>query len=398
MIVDSGVAGNNGVRDVPFTVTVKALPNGTPGVINGTSRIGRKVRSGLTSNPRIGNWRNPSGYASLHERATYNSFSYTLTDAFRQATSHTCATGAAVVQYSWQNQTLYGLASSVGAVPDVSSNMYNQAVTEALNKMTNSKLNLGVALAESGKSLSMIALKTVQVLQAFRQAKRGRFRNAARILSGLGPRTGGRKATAKNWLELQYGWMPLLSDIYGGYQALQRGMRENNQQFSVERTVTRPYPLPPRPLNATDWEISGTASVGVKVKIYSSVKSTTVDLVNSLGLINPLEIAWELVPFSFVLDWLLPVGNVLNALTASMGVSFRSGTVTKKFWCDVNWKFCQRDKTHAPTGLRPSGNLRKVCVNRTVLTGFPSPRLYVKSPFSALHIVNAIALLSQMRR
>jgi hypothetical protein len=33
----------------------------------------------------------------------------------------------------------------------------------------------------------------------------------------------------------------------------------------------------------------------------------------SLGLADPLSVAWELTPWSFVVDWFLPVGDYLNA-------------------------------------------------------------------------------------
>jgi hypothetical protein len=36
-------------------------------------------------------------------------------------------------------------------------------------------------------------------------------------------------------------------------------------------------------------------------------------LQRSLGLVNPAEIAWEVVPYSFVVDWFLPIGSYISA-------------------------------------------------------------------------------------
>ena len=44
-------------------------------------------------------------------------------------------------------------------------------------------------------------------------------------------------------------------------------------------------------------------------------------LANRLGLVNPLSVAWELVPFSFVVDWFSGVGNVLDGYTDLLGLS-----------------------------------------------------------------------------
>lgn len=45
---------------------------------------------------------------------------------------------------------------------------------------------------------------------------------------------------------------------------------------------------------------------------------------------SPWEIAWELVPFSFVVDWFFPVGDWLLSLDALKGVKSTWGTVTQR--------------------------------------------------------------------
>lgn len=42
-------------------------------------------------------------------------------------------------------------------------------------------------------------------------------------------------------------------------------------------------------------------------------------LANQLGLINPGTVAWEIVPFSFLVDWFIPVGAWLNSFTDILG-------------------------------------------------------------------------------
>ena len=41
---------------------------------------------------------------------------------------------------------------------------------------------------------------------------------------------------------------------------------------------------------------------------------------------NPLLTAWELVPYSFVVDWFIPIGDFLSQFSASHGLQYVSGT------------------------------------------------------------------------
>jgi hypothetical protein len=44
-------------------------------------------------------------------------------------------------------------------------------------------------------------------------------------------------------------------------------------------------------------------------------------LLSQLGLANPAAVAWELVPFSFVVDWFTDAGTFINSFTDFLGCS-----------------------------------------------------------------------------
>jgi hypothetical protein len=46
--------------------------------------------------------------------------------------------------------------------------------------------------------------------------------------------------------------------------------------------------------------------------------------------LDPLGIAWEAVPFSFVADWFLPIGDYLDALSVFNGISADKLTTVKR--------------------------------------------------------------------
>lgn len=57
-------------------------------------------------------------------------------------------------------------------------------------------------------------------------------------------------------------------------------------------------------------------------------ESATLKSSAALGITNPLATAWELIPYSFVLDWVIGVGEYLNNLDALVGIEeciIRSG-------------------------------------------------------------------------
>lgn len=60
-------------------------------------------------------------------------------------------------------------------------------------------------------------------------------------------------------------------------------------------------------------------------KLTAELSNSSWHAASQLDLVNPLSLGWELVPFSFVLDWFIPVGNMLEALTAHAGLVFVGG-------------------------------------------------------------------------
>jgi hypothetical protein len=57
----------------------------------------------------------------------------------------------------------------------------------------------------------------------------------------------------------------------------------------------------------------------VRLQATLLLTNPNLGLASRMGLVNPLSIAWEVVPFSFVVDWFLPVGNFLENLTSLAG-------------------------------------------------------------------------------
>jgi len=57
-------------------------------------------------------------------------------------------------------------------------------------------------------------------------------------------------------------------------------------------------------------------------------------LAKQLGLTNPVQVLWDAVPMSFVVDWFLPVNKYLSSFDASLGVTL--GPVVQSKSCQTS--------------------------------------------------------------
>jgi hypothetical protein len=117
----------------------------------------------------------------------------------------------------------------------------------------------------------------------------------------------------------------------------------------------------------------------------------------SLGLTNPATWVWEKIPWSFVVDWLLPIGAYLDSMDATLGWTFRAGSTTKRVSGSVSQYVTPIiDKgTYSEQAASAAGSYGYKSLGRTVLLTFPFPSKImnlIKNPLSTGHLANALAL------
>jgi len=271
-----------------------------------------------------------------------------------------------------------------------------RAEVDALLKLKDQNIDLGVAFAERSATARMVGDVATRIAKAYREARKRNFRKAA---SELGARY--RKSTS-NWLELQYGWKPLLSDVYGSCQALADSRYAPHQWQITVKGVSREeeYNFSKAFNGGAQFYYEDRYFFGSFVRLDYYPDNVFLIALSSLGLTNPLQIAWELVPYSFVVDWMLPIGDWLSSLDAANGYTFRGGSRS-----DLS----RRSRVVLPTtaggtlsGQTPEwnnmlgGKSRRVELNRVVYTSSPLPRPPVpKNPVSLGHMANGLSLLTE---
>jgi hypothetical protein len=224
---------------------------------------------------------------------------------------------------------------AVPAVGGLGEPLKNETLLKALVKTADVKGNLAVTLAEAQKTTDLILTSANRLYRAYRSFRRGDLKGVAQNLN-LSPRT-----VHKTWLEYKYGWTPLLMEVkgYAEYFA-QRNMGERPLRFTVRASVAKPLSYSRNLVmgffpGVTDHYQTRTVkgTVTGKVKLWLEVTNPNLVQLRELGLTNPLLVAWELVPFSFVFDWFCSVGDWLSGLTALHGLSVKKAMYsTEEDW------------------------------------------------------------------
>lgn len=275
-------------------------------------------------------------------------------------------------------------------------NLRNMAIDHGLENLRQNRMENGENVGQLKQTLHEIAGASITVARSYIALKNGRFRDLAKIL-GLNPKDvyGGRTLTDL-WLSIQYGWKPLLSDIHTGIGLATKGFRDPNSRFI--RAAGRAHDTHSKVQPYGDHEFRWDTNARFQAIYYYTVGNETLDGLDSLGLLNPLSIAWELVPFSFVADWFVPVGSFLSSLTASAGLNFTAGMVSRRV--DVDYYYRRKDPDLSDDRRWSSygtWHSRTKSFGREVLSSFPLPRVYANPhPFSTPHIASAISLIRNM--
>jgi hypothetical protein len=362
------------------------------------SAVVDKSRTPLRSGAFIDGWRYPTPHYATVSRCENVSGSHWWSLSFDE-------------RWTYQNGDTVAfrdLSLSTPSVANALSNLTDAAGTGALDKLNGTHIEAGIALLEAGKTFGHLASTAARLFGLLRAMKKGRFGEAADIL-GLNLSRRGTLGLARNWLEYQYAWRPLLMDVTAAYDIAQQGIdvpltisgvRDVKQAVDVTLTSNQPWDgTGIRQFQMKNLTVS--ATVGVKACIHAKVKSAELTRLKAFGLVNPASIAWELLPWSFLIDWALPVGEFLNACTAKFGLEFVSGTYSK---------YVHLDSTHTDMGVLatdyyvPKGytegsvRVQKLVMSRSVMTDFPTPVLYGRTSLATNKLVTAAALWRTLRR
>lgn len=225
---------------------------------------------------------------------------------------------------------------------------YGNLSNSVLSRLRDNKMELGTELAELRETSSYLARRSSDLFRGLLEIKKGNvFRGINKAVGNVRSKRSDRVASA--WLESQYAIKPLIYTVSDAFRLSQEGL-SNELLVSArdERTgISARHKWTGNTNNtilSNHWEAEST--VDLYLKLTARVVDPDLVAASQLGLDNPYGVAWELVPFSFVLDWVLPVGDFLNAFYGPKGLTFLGGYASIK--ARVNGKYSyQYDATRS---------------------------------------------------
>lgn len=312
--------------------------------------------------------------------------------------------------------------------------MESIAISQSYNQLKDSPVHLGMFLSTLPETLRFIAVAYRTFTKALRYLRKGQVIKAGKELiaankqfrpsdiKSMDRKLSKMKDTSKvdtdildvissKWLELQFAWGPLLQDVEGlikiaphlesasqmprvtGRRVL---LRQFADQSYTENVGSAPYG--PGLTNS----VSSTSETAVICRTDWTVGNPDLYMLSMLGLVNPLEVVWDKVPFSFVVDWFIPVGTWISAMTADAGLNYLGGSITSSSDCRI-------DVTSKPRQIvtntdvyetigQGSFSIREKDTQRGIFHSAPSLRLPpLRYPSTLWHAATGSALLYQTK-
>lgn len=274
---------------------------------------------------------------------------------------------------------------------------------------TKARANVGKADAEILVMLAELRKTFVTLLNP--------LNNLDRLLSNLQRARRGASRTlslinylASEWLKYRYGIMPILYDIQGIVKALERevgkGIRvaRGSESLSVER-VDPPATWAHGDIDTTYLD-TYTDLVEVRAGLVYSAELKVRDFLG-VNLRSIPSAGWELIPFSFVVDWLFNVQQFIAALSSFGLVDEKGGylvtTRTKTASRATIGSTVARNPTASTLERGCSGTRTIIERVKTRITGCPGAGLSPKIDFSLFNwrdrrVIDAFSLVMQKLR
>lgn len=210
-----------------------------------------------------------------------------------------------------------GYVRSRPSVAAAISQCHTVAYGKLRGKLYKGNASLGVTLASWRESRDMI-VKNSHIISS-----------AAEDLTALSSKGRLTKRLADRHLEVIFGWQPLLADIHAAATSVIQGAADVTWVRTsklLEYTHDDNYDRP-------GWSTSVDQFRGTVRITYAGrvrIDNPNLWLAERAGLMNPLAVAWDLVPWSFLINMFTNMGSLVNSISDFRGLQFDDFTVTEK--------------------------------------------------------------------
>lgn len=318
----------------------------------------------------------------------------------------------------WQYDRSYtGVRGSpliYGSLPTNVSSSMERADNAALSKFAmqcsqaRTQLQGGVVLGELGKTISMIKSPMSGLYRGV-----GSYLGQAKKLGRGNKSAASTQKTLDNvadlWLEYSYGWKPLVNDVKDAIKVVKQFSSDGVSRKRVNGSGTDSTNFPSGAL--TKDEAGGRIiKYRVNQRSTSSVRYSGAVICKIDGVGRPMEAVgvdwpnflptiWELIPYSFLVDYFTNAGEIVTALSnpRSSLAWVEKGTMLESA-CEVDVESCTfapvsgGEKIYGSDSRGASGSVRKKYVHRGPYIGSLMPSLQFNIPTKKAQWLNMAAL------
>lgn len=275
-------------------------------------------------------------------------------------------------------------------------------------KAKRQSINLAQALAERSQTSKLILDLIKGLVSFWIKIKKADLFGAFGSILPKSP-----KEIANIHLMYRYGVMPLINDFKGAIDAL-----KSPEDTYYKLHTSSKEELPRTVVYDVTQSINGVkartviyhwAEVKVVHKMRIRIRSNLdafKSSMKSFGFSNPNALAYELIPFSFVVDWFIPIGDYLSKTDAFEGLTLDAAT--KTVLCKEFYQFertFEEDVSNPYYKLVTPKTVGFVCerfsCNRTLLRSpppLPNPDFSIDQKIIRKNVLTALALIVQLKK
>lgn len=240
--------------------------------------------------------------------------------------------------------------------------------------------NYGSLAYQAAENLSPRNLNLIELIHDLHNPK-----EVIEMITNLG-KIRGLRGRAGDYLSVHYGILPTISDLQKLWGRFHR-MAPHHDRFGSQTASAGSLQT------KTIGNVQGTLSQHAKIAIIDEDEGlvSIMDRLDTVGILPNLERIWDLVPYSFIIDWFLDVGGLLKRLDQRSWISrhkIRYVTMSCKE---------SRSTTLSPTATSPwVGTVTWERYQRWVSDQCPTPPLLLSNnSTTSSHWLEAAALIIQ---
>lgn len=257
------------------------------------------------------------------------------------------------------------------------------ATQNAYAKLANAQFQLCEYIAERRSLINGVVSGATQIKNLYTAIQAGRDpygllrRKSHRWLTKLplGLRV------AQLWLAYHFMWKPILEDIKKSLD----GLKPVEGLYVIGRASASKVSSSKTQMGKFHYSKLHKVETTVKVKLYFTIEDPLLAMQSELGLLTPVS-AWNLMPFSFVVDWFFSIGAMIERLSMpGKIITAGSTTVTRKY--DLFHDAQAIGIYNISEGLPPveyitiGSGVREEIIRKTRSLGIPSGAFIISNPF-----------------